>query len=98
MAIGALVAIAVLLADVGDPGAMWATLRSADWSWIALAIVLSLLSNIAYAVGLQGTVPVRLPLWPTTEVELAMSFSNLAIPGIGGQGMQVRYLQKRAST
>ncbi len=94
MAIGALVAIAVLLSDLGDPGSMWATLRSADWSWIALAMALSLISNVAYAVGLQGTVPVRLPLWPTTEVELGMSFSNLAIPGIGGQGMQVRYLQK----
>ena len=42
----------------------------------------------------MGTVPVRLPLWPTTEVQLGVSFSNLAVPAIGGQGMQVRYLQK----
>ncbi len=94
MATGALVAIALLLSDVGDPGAVWATVHTADWSWIALAAVLALLSNVAYAIGLQGTVPVRLPLWPTTEVELGMSFSNLAIPAIGGQAMQIRYLQK----
>jgi glycosyltransferase 2 family protein len=94
MATGALIAIAVLLSDMGDPGDVWATLRNADWSWIAIAAVLSLAANVAYAIGLQGTVPVQLPLWPTTEVELGMSFSNLAIPAIGGQAMQVRFLQK----
>jgi undecaprenyl-diphosphatase len=31
---------------------------------------------------------------PTTELQLGMSFSNLAVPAIGGQGMQVRFLQK----
>jgi uncharacterized membrane protein YbhN (UPF0104 family) len=56
--------------------------------------VLALVSNVAYAIGLQGTVPVHLPLLPTSEVELAMSFSNLAVPAIGGQAMQVRFLQK----
>ncbi len=94
MAIGALVAVAALLADVGDPTEVWATVRNAQWSWLALAFALSLVANVAYAIGLQGTVPVRLPLWPTTEVQLGMSFSNLAIPAIGGQGMQVRFLQK----
>ena len=94
MALGALVAIGTLLLDVGDPSEVWATIHGADWSWIALAVVLSLVSNVAYAIGLQGAVPIRLLLWPTTEVELGMSFSNLAVPAIGGQAMQVRYLQK----
>ena len=94
LAIGALVATAVLLDDVGDPGELWATLRHADWRWIAVALVTSFASNIGYAIGLMGTVPLRLPLWPTTEVQIAMSFSNLAVPAIGGQGLQVRYLQK----
>jgi glycosyltransferase 2 family protein len=94
LAIGALVATAVLLDEVGDPGQVWSTVRSADWAWIALALLFSFASNVGYAVGLMGTVPVRLPLWPTTEVQLGVSFSNLAVPAIGGQGMQVRYLQK----
>jgi uncharacterized membrane protein YbhN (UPF0104 family)/tRNA A-37 threonylcarbamoyl transferase component Bud32 len=94
MALGALVAIAVLLYDVGDPVAVWATVRSAAWSWIAVACFFSFASNIGFAIGLMGTVPLRLPLWPTTEVQVAMSFSNLAIPAIGGQGMQIRYLQR----
>jgi undecaprenyl-diphosphatase len=94
MAIGGLVAVAVLLADVGDPQEVWATMRSANWSWFVVALVLSLLANVAYAVALQGTVRVRLPMVATTEVQLGMSFSNLAVPAIGGQGMQVRFLQK----
>jgi uncharacterized membrane protein YbhN (UPF0104 family) len=69
-------------------------MRNANWSWIVLAIVISFASNIPYAVALQGTVRVPLPLVPTTELQVAMSFSNLAIPAIGGQGMQVRFLQK----
>jgi uncharacterized membrane protein YbhN (UPF0104 family) len=71
------------------------TFGTADWSWLALAFVASFASNVGFAVGLQGTVPLRLPLWPTTELQVAMSFSNLAVPGIGGTGMQVRFLQKR---
>ena len=94
MAIGALVAVGALLLDVGDPADVVDTMRNANWSWIALAIVISFAANIAYAVALQGTVTVRLPLVPTTELQLAMSFSNLAVPAIGGQGMQVRFLQK----
>ncbi len=94
MAVGGLVAVAFLLADVGDPGSVWATLRTADWSWLGFALALSLVANVAYAVALQGTVRVRLPVVETTEVQLGMSFSNLAVPAIGGQGMQVRFLQK----
>jgi undecaprenyl-diphosphatase len=94
MAVGGLVAVAFLLADVGDPGSVWATMRNADWSWIGIALALSLVANVAYAVALQGTVRVRLPIVETTEVQLGMSFSNLAVPAIGGQGMQVRFLQK----
>ena len=95
MAVGTLVAAGVLLADVGDPSDVWSTLQHASWSWLALAMILSLASNVGFAMGLQGTVMIRLPIWPTTELQVAMSFSNLAIPGIGGTGLQVRYLQKQ---
>jgi uncharacterized membrane protein YbhN (UPF0104 family)/tRNA A-37 threonylcarbamoyl transferase component Bud32 len=95
MAVGTLVAAAVLLVDVGDPTDVFATFQHANGSWVLVAFVLSFASNIGFAMGLQGTVPLRLPLWPTTELQVAMSFSNLAVPGIGGTGMQVRYLQKQ---
>jgi undecaprenyl-diphosphatase len=94
MALGALVAVGFLMLDVGDPSDVIDTMQRADWGWLALAIVIGFAANVAYAVALQGTVRVRLPLVATTEVQIGMSFSNLAIPGIGGQGMQVRFLQK----
>jgi undecaprenyl-diphosphatase len=95
MAIGTLVALTVLLGQVGSPQEMWDTIRNANW-WLALlALVLSLSTNFAYAIALLGTVPIRLPLLTTAETELAMSFSNLAIPGIGGIALQIRYLQKQ---
>jgi uncharacterized membrane protein YbhN (UPF0104 family)/membrane-associated phospholipid phosphatase/predicted Ser/Thr protein kinase len=94
MAIGALVAAGALLIDVGDPTEVIETMRGANWGWLGFALLISLMSNVAYAVALQGTVLIRLPLVPTTELQVGMSFSNLAVPGIGGQGMQVRFLQK----
>jgi uncharacterized membrane protein YbhN (UPF0104 family)/membrane-associated phospholipid phosphatase/predicted Ser/Thr protein kinase len=94
MALGALIAVGALLVDVGDPVEVVNTMQRADWSWLALAIVVAFAANVAYAVALQGTVRTRLPLLPTTELQVAMSFSNLAVPAIGGQGMQVRFLQK----
>jgi undecaprenyl-diphosphatase len=95
IAVGTLVAAGGLLAGVGSPSAVWETLTAAEWQWLTFALILSLASNIGYAVALQGTVPQRLPLWPTTEVQVAMSFSNLAVPAIGGIAMQVRYLQRQ---
>jgi uncharacterized membrane protein YbhN (UPF0104 family) len=55
----------------------------------------SLSTNVAAATALAGTVPVQLPLWRTTELQLSMSFSNLAVPAVGGMASQVRFLQKQ---
>ena len=95
MAIGTLIAAAVLLGQVGSPQEIWDTVKNADWWLVGLALVLSLATNIPYGIALMGCVPTRLPLWPTTETQLAMSFGNLAIPAIGGIAIQIRYLQKR---
>ena len=95
MAIGTLIAAGVLLSQVGSPQELWDTVKNADWWLVVLAVVLSLATNIPYAIALMGCVPIRLPLWPTTETQVAMSFGNLAIPAIGGIAIQIRFLQKR---
>ena len=43
----------------------------------------------------MGTVPINLPLVRTAELQLSMSFSNLAVPAIGGMAAQIRFLQKQ---
>ena len=70
-------------------------LRSANWGWLAGAIVMSSLTYVSAAVGMAGGVPERLPLAPTIEVQLASSFVNRVTPAnVGGMALNVRYLQK----
>lgn len=95
MAIGTLIAIFALLSQVGDPQQLWDTITSADLFWLAVAMVISLLTNFATAIALMGTVPINLPLVRTAELQLSMSFSNLAVPAIGGMAAQIRFLQKQ---
>ncbi len=95
MAVGLFVAVAALMSQVGSPEKVWEAVKDANWAWVALATVLSLATNIGYAIGVQGCVTTRIPLGPTTELQVAMSFSNLAVPAVGGTATQVRFLQKQ---
>jgi undecaprenyl-diphosphatase len=97
LAASSLVAVAILLNQVGAPEHAWDTAKDASWGWAAVALAISLSTNVAYAVALMGTLPLRLPLWPTTEVQVAMSCSNLVIPVIGGTGLQIRFLQRQGA-
>lgn len=95
MAVGTLFAIGVLLSQVGDPKELWDTVTSANLAWLTAAMLVSFATNCATAVALMGTVPITLPLWRTSELQLSMSFSNLAIPAVGGMAAQIRFLQKQ---
>jgi uncharacterized membrane protein YbhN (UPF0104 family)/tRNA A-37 threonylcarbamoyl transferase component Bud32 len=95
MAIGTLIAIFALLSQVGSPQELWDTITNADIFWLVVAMVISLLTNFATAIALMGTVPINLPLVRTAELQLSMSFSNLAVPAIGGMAAQIRFLQKQ---
>ena len=81
MAVGTLIAVFALLSQVGSPQELWDTITSADIWWLIVAMIISLLTNFATAVALMGTVPINLPLIRTAELQLSMSFSNLAVPG-----------------
>jgi undecaprenyl-diphosphatase len=94
MAVGALVGVGVLLSRVGDPVVFWDTVKNADWWFVALAFVLGLCTDVAFGITFLGNVPIRLPVWPSIELQSAMSFSNLAVPVAADTAMQVRFLQK----
>lgn len=97
MAVGMFVAAAALLSEVGSPSVLLDTVEKADWEWLAVAFALSLSTNVAFAVALMGTVPIRLPLVRTTELQVSMSFTNLAVPAVGGMAAQIRFLQKQGA-
>jgi undecaprenyl-diphosphatase len=70
-------------------------LRSANWGWLAGAVVMSGLTYVAAAVGLIGGVRRAVPLVPTVMAQLASSFVNRVTPAnVGGMALNVRYLQK----
>ena len=94
MAVGALVAVGVLLSRIGNPVQFWDTVRNANWGLVALAFIAGLLSDAGFAVAFLGTVPIRLPLWSCVELQTSMSFSNLAVPVAADTAIQVRFLQK----
>jgi undecaprenyl-diphosphatase len=98
MAAGTLIAVVVLLTQVAAPGALWHSLSSANVLWLVLALVIAMTTNVAFAIGLMGTTRLRLALWPTTEVQIGMSFSNLAMPVVGGAAMQIRFLQRQGAS
>jgi tRNA A-37 threonylcarbamoyl transferase component Bud32/uncharacterized membrane protein YbhN (UPF0104 family) len=97
MAVGTLVAVVVLLTQIEAPAALWHSLSTANLGWLVVALTASMATNVALAVGLMGTTRLRLPLLATTEVQVAMSFSNLVIPVVGGTAMQIRFLQRQGA-
>jgi uncharacterized membrane protein YbhN (UPF0104 family) len=94
MAVGALVGVGVLLSRVGDPVVFWDTVKNADWWFVILAFVLGIATDVAFGITFLGNVPIRLPVWPSIELQSAMSFSNLAVPVAADTALQVRFLQK----
>jgi uncharacterized membrane protein YbhN (UPF0104 family) len=95
MLIGTLLALSALLSQVPSLSALWDTFKDATWYWIALAVAFTLGNKVGYALALMGSVSQRLPLFRSVEALLAAAFSNLAVPGIGGTAVQVRYLQQQ---
>jgi len=95
MAVAALFAIGFLLSRVGDPAEFWAQIRDAEWGYIALAVGLGVLTDVTFGITFLGNVPIRIPIWPSIELQSAMSFSNLAVPVAADTAMQVRFLQKQ---
>jgi undecaprenyl-diphosphatase len=80
------------LANVDDS---FRALRSANWGWLAGAIVMSGLTYVGAAVGLVGGVSERLPFGATVEAQLASSFVNRVTPAnVGGMALNVRFMQK----
>jgi uncharacterized membrane protein YbhN (UPF0104 family) len=98
MAVSALLAIGFLFSRIGDPAEFWESIKNASWGYVALAFFLGLATDVAFAVALLGTVPVRIGLWPVIELQSALSFANLAVPVAADAAMQVRFLQKNGLT
>ena len=85
----------VLLPQLAQVGDSVAAMRSANWGWLAVCGLLSMVTYVASAIAMSGGVPERLPFLPTLAAQLASSFVNRVTPAkVGGLALNVRYLQK----
>ena len=67
------------------------TARPADR--LPVVIAFSVLTYLASAISLLGSVTVRLPFWPTVLTQGASSFINRVSPAnVGGMALNVRFL------
>ena len=87
-----------LLPQIADVSSSWHAILSADWAWLPAIILLSALTYVASAVALIGSVPGRVPFWPTVLAQGASSFINRVSPAnVGGMALNARFLQKAGS-
>jgi uncharacterized membrane protein YbhN (UPF0104 family) len=80
------------LAGIND---LAATLRSASWDWVVVAFVLAFCTNVTSAVALAAAAPQRMPLGPTTAVEVANNFTALIGGAVASLALNIRYFQRR---
>ena len=85
----------VLLPQLANVGDSVRAMESANWGWLAVAVVFSLLTYVASAIGMAGGVPEPLPPVANVQAQLASSFVNRVTPAnVGGMALNVRFMQK----
>jgi glycosyltransferase 2 family protein len=85
----------IVLPYLAKVGSSWHTLQSVNWLWVPVVIACSVATYLASAIGMLGTVSVRLPFWATTLTQGASSFINRVSPSnVGGMALNVRFMQK----
>ena len=85
----------VLIHQLTDVGNFVEQVRDLDWAWVPAIIFLSFFTYVGAALSLSGSVPRRLPAWPTFLSQLSGSFANRITPvKVGGMAVGIRFLQK----
>jgi undecaprenyl-diphosphatase len=98
MLVSSLIALYVLIPQLTDVAGMFRQLRDADWAWVGVTVLLSVISYVGASISLMSFAPSRVPARDALEVSLSGSFVNRITPaGVGGMGLNVRYLQKRGA-
>ncbi len=70
-------------------------ISTANWGWVLLSLVLSLVTFLAAVWSLTGFVPERIPIHRTFFAQLAGAFATLVSPPtLGSVAINMRFLQK----
>ncbi|HEY8718098.1 lysylphosphatidylglycerol synthase transmembrane domain-containing protein [Pengzhenrongella sp.] len=93
------VAAAIVLLTTINVTEIGAALATSDWRWSLVAFALGLVTFLGAAFPYVAFSPVRLRLWRTTVVQVAVAFVVLAAPtGIGPAALNLRMLTRRGVT
>jgi uncharacterized membrane protein YbhN (UPF0104 family)/tRNA A-37 threonylcarbamoyl transferase component Bud32 len=84
-----------LLPQLANLGDTVDSFRSAEFQWIAAALLASAVTYVFAAVAFQGAVSDGLPFAPNVRLQVASSFTSLVGPaGAGGFALKGRFLQR----
>jgi uncharacterized membrane protein YbhN (UPF0104 family) len=71
------------------------SLRSANWWWLGAALVIGQLPRVAKAVSTTGSTTETMPLGPTTVMQFAGTYVNVAVPSSAGRvALTTRFFQR----
>jgi uncharacterized membrane protein YbhN (UPF0104 family) len=71
------------------------TLGDAQWWWLAAALVIGQAPRVANAISALGSLDQPLPLGPTTQLQFASCYVNLAVPSSAGRvAVTTRFYQR----
>jgi uncharacterized membrane protein YbhN (UPF0104 family) len=91
-----LLGVGGLLGQIGSFGAIADALRGATWSWVAIALGVSMLTFPVSALGVRAGFGAAVSWTSVTALQAASKFANLVTPaGLGSTALNVRFLQRR---
>jgi uncharacterized membrane protein YbhN (UPF0104 family) len=83
-----------LLGDI-DFGTFFRALRDANWWWLGAALLVGQTPRVANAFSALGSLEQPLPLGPTTQLQFASCYVNLAVPSSAGRvAITTRFYQR----
>jgi uncharacterized protein (TIRG00374 family) len=89
-------ALYALVPQIASATGFFDELTSAEWEWVAVAILFSAFTYVGASIGMLGAIPTRLTLGEVMMAQVASSFSNRVTPAkVGGMATNVRFMQKK---
>jgi uncharacterized protein (TIRG00374 family) len=88
-------AIHLILPQIGELGQTINAIRDANFGWLAIAFLASALTYLMAGLAIVGCSPIRLIFGRTVLVQIAASFAGRLVPNVGGLGLNVLYLVRQ---
>jgi glycosyltransferase 2 family protein len=90
------VAVYFLIHQLSDVQLLAQQVKDVDWRWLPAIVAMTVLSYVAAAMSAVGSVPDRLPPWPTFVAQVGASFVNWVTPAkVGGLALGARFMERQ---